>query len=182
MAGVFTGIDRYSARHLMPWLEPSTSRLINIGALFLPETRPSLGGSLVALWTYPASPFISGLVIAACAYAVDRRGDRRAAFSFFVLWIVANVLELIGKLVIARPAIGVHRFQHSYPSGHTLRAFVIAAVVTWTWRRTGPTVTVWALAVPVALVLLGDHTPTDVVGGLLLASCLIALWRARLAG
>lgn len=181
MAGVFTGIDRYSVRHLMPWLEPSTGRLVNIGALFLPETRPSLGGSLVALWTYPASPFVSGLVIVVCAYAVDHRGDRRAAVSFCALWIIANVLELIGKLAIARPAIGLHRFQHSYPSGHTLRACVIAAVVTWTWRRAGPAVAAWALAVPVALVLLGDHTPTDVVGGLLLSSCLIALWRARLA-
>jgi membrane-associated phospholipid phosphatase len=181
MAGVFTGTDRYATRHLMPWLEPSTSRLINIGALFLPETRPSLGGSLVALWTYPASPFVSGLVIVACAYAAARHGNRRAALGILLLWIVANVLELIGKLVIARPAIGVHRFQHSYPSGHTLRACVIAAVVTWTWRRAGPAVTAWALAVPVALVLLGDHTPTDVVGGLLLSSCLIALWRGRLS-
>ena len=181
MAGVFTRSDRYSVHHLMPWLEPSTSRLINISALFLPETRPSLGGDLVALWTYPASPFISGLVIVGCAFSVDRRGDRRAALSMFVLWIVANILELIGKLAISRPAIGVHRFQHSYPSGHTLRGCVIAAVVTWTWRRAGPAVTLWALGVPVALVLLGDHTPTDVVGGLLLSSCLIALWRARLS-
>ena len=179
MAGVFTGLDRYSVRHLMPWLEPASSRLLNIGALFLPETRPSLGGSLVALWTYPASPFVSGVVIVVCAYAVLRRGDRQAAVSICALWIVANVCELIGKLVISRPAVGVHRFQHSYPSGHTLRACIIAAVVTWTWRRTGPAVVGWALVVPVALVLLGDHTATDVVGGLLLACCLISVWGVR---
>jgi membrane-associated phospholipid phosphatase len=175
-AGVFTGIDRYSVRHLMPWLQPSTGSLVNIGALFLPETRPSLGGSIVGLWTYPASPFVSALVIAACAYVADRRGNRRAAAGMCVLWLVANVVELIGKLAIARPAIGIHRFQHSYPSGHTLRACVIAAVVTWTWHRAGPAVAAWALLVSVALVLLGDHTPTDVVGGLALAGCLIALW------
>jgi membrane-associated phospholipid phosphatase len=44
----------------------------------------------------------------------------------------------------------------------------------------GVAATAWALLVPVALVLLGDHTPTDVVGGVALAACLIALWRGRL--
>ena len=176
MAGVLTGVDRYSVHHLMPWSEPSTKSLINVGALFLPETRPSLGGSLVALWTYPASAFVSALVVAGCAYIVDRRGNRQAAVSICALWIVANALELIGKIAIARPSISVSRFQHSYPSGHTLRACVIAAVVAWTWRRMGPAAAAWALLVPVALVLVGDHTPTDVAGGLLLAGCLIAIW------
>ena len=181
MAGVLSGVDRYSVRHLMPWSEPSTNSLINVGALFLPETRPSLGGSLVALWTYPASAFVSALVVGGCAYIVDRRGNRQAAVNICALWIVANALELIGKIAIARPAIGVSRFQHSYPSGHTLRACVIAAVVGWTWRRMGPAAAAWALLVPVALVLLGDHTPTDVAGGLLLAGCLIAIWHTRVS-
>ena len=177
MAGVFTGTDRYATRHLMPWLEPSTSRLINIGALFLPETRPSLGGSLVALWTYPASPFVSVLVVASCAVLLDRRGDRRAAVAAGALWVVANVVEVIAKAAIARPQVGATSFHHSYPSGHTVRACVVAAVVSWTWRRAGPAATVWALLVPVALVLVGDHTPSDVAGGLLLSACLVAAAR-----
>ena len=176
--GAFTRADRFAVHHLMPWALPPTNRLVSIGGLFLPETRPSLGVTLVALWTYPASPFVSALVVAGCAYLLDRRGDRRAAVGACALWVVANLLELIGKLAVERPTLGVNGFRHSYPSGHTLRACVVAAVLAWTWRRAGRVAAAWALPVPVALVLIGDHTPTDVVGGLVLAGCLIAATRS----
>jgi membrane-associated phospholipid phosphatase len=179
--GVVTGLDEYGVAHWMPWLRPSTPRLIHVSSVFVPQTRRTLGGTLVGLWTYPASPFISGLVVAGCAYVALRRGSRRAAIGLCSLWIVANVLELIGKGAIGRPALGgVAGFRHSYPSGHTIRACILAAAIAWTWRRAGPAAAAWALTVPVALVLLGDHTPTDVVGGLALAVCLIALWQRRL--
>ena len=177
--GVFTGLDVHAVSHWMPWLRPTAPSLIHVSSVFLPQTRWTIGGTLVALWSYPASPFISGLVVAGCAYVALRRGSRRAAISLCALWVVANVLELIGKAVIARPSVGVAGFRHSYPSGHTIRACVVAAAIAWTWRRAGMAAVAWALLVPVALVLIGDHTPTDVVGGLALAACLIALWRRR---
>ena len=177
--GVLTSLDEHAVAHWMPWLRPSRPRLIHVAAVFVPQTRPTLGGTLVALWTYPASPFVSMLIVAACAYAVRRRGSPGAAISLCALWIVANVLELTGKAVIERPPVGVAGFRHSYPSGHAIRACVVAAGIAWTWRRAGPAAAAWALTVPVALVLLGDHTPTDVVGGLALAACLIALWQER---
>jgi len=178
--GAFTSFDDYAVAHWMPWLRESTPRLIHVSSVFVPQTRSTLGGTLVGLWTYPASPFISVLVVAGCAYVAVRRGRARTAVSVCALWIVANAAELVGKVVIARPPVGVAGFRHSYPSGHTIRACVVAAVITWTWRRAGAAATAWALLVPVALVLLGDHTPTDVVGGVALAACLIALWRGRL--
>jgi membrane-associated phospholipid phosphatase len=174
--GVLTSLDEHAVAHWMPWLRPSRPRLIHVAAVFVPQTRPTLGGTLVALWTYPASPFVSVLLIAGCAYAALRRGSRRAAISLCALWIVANVLELIGKAVIERPPVGIASFRHSYPSGHTIRACIVAAAIAWTWRRAGGVATAWALTVPVALVLIGDHTPTDVAGGLALAAFLIALW------
>lgn len=176
-AGTFTRFDEYAVGHWMPWLRQSAPRLIHVSSVFVPQTRPTLGGTLVGLWTYPASPFLSALVVAGCAYAAVRRGSRRGAVSVCALWVVANAAELLGKVVIGRPSLGVAGFRHSYPSGHTIRACVVAAVIAWTWRRAGAVATVWALLVPVALVLLGDHTPTDVVGGLALAACLIALWQ-----
>ena len=176
-AGALTRIDRYALRHLMPWAQPPSGGWLHLSSIFLPETRPTLGGSLVALWTYPASPFVSLLVVASCVFLLDRRGDCRAAVAAGALWVVANVVEVIAKAAIARPQVGTTSFHHSYPSGHTVRACVVAAVVGWTWRRAGPAATVWALLVPVALVLVGDHTPSDVAGGLLLSACLVAAAR-----
>jgi membrane-associated phospholipid phosphatase len=87
---------------------------------------------------------------------------------------VANGLELIGKSSLTRPALTVDSFRHSFPSGHALRACIVAAAVAWTWGHLGVAAAAWALTVPVALVALGDHTPTDVTAGVLLAICLIA--------
>jgi membrane-associated phospholipid phosphatase len=52
---------------------------------------------------------------------------------------------------------------------------VIAAALGCLSRPAAAAGAVWALLVAVALVLLGDHTPTDVVGGVLLATCLVPL-------
>jgi len=179
--GALTGLDDYAIARWMPWLRPSAPTLIHIRTVFLPETRSTAGATLVALWTYPASPLISALVVATCAYALDRRNARRRAVGVVALWITANVLELIGKAGLTRPALDVASFRHSFPSGHSLRACIVAAAVAWTWRRAGIAAAAWAATVPIALVALGDHTPTDVIGGVLLASCLIAATDAAVA-
>jgi membrane-associated phospholipid phosphatase len=178
-AGALTRVDRYAVHRLMPWYRPSTHRLIDPRLAFMPETRPTLGGTLVALWTYPAAPFVSALLVAGCAYVAYRRGNRRLAAAVCALWLAANLIELAGKLVITRPSIGVSGLRHSYPSGHTLRAFVVLAGIAWLSRRAGAVAALWALGVPVALVLIGDHAPSDVVGGLALAACLLAVWRGQ---
>jgi membrane-associated phospholipid phosphatase len=174
LEGTLTGVDRYAVLHFMPWLRPSASHLIQPATLFIPGTRPTIAGTLVALWTYPASPLLSALVVAGCAYALERRGARRIAVTVVALWIAANAVELAAKAAIARPSVGVAGFRHSFPSGHMLRASILAAAVAWTWRRAGAAVVAWTVTVAVALVALGDHTPTDVIGGLLLSTCLIA--------
>ena len=150
---------------------------MHLRAVFLPETRSTLGGTLVGLWTYPASPFISLVVVLLCA----RFLERRAAVAVVALWVVANAIELTGKLTITRPSIDVANLRDSFPSGHTVRALVLAAVLAWTWRRAGAPALAWALTVPLALVALGDHVPTDVIGGALLAASLILLARSALS-
>lgn len=160
--GTFTGFDQYAVDHWMPWLRPKHHRLIQIRTLVLPETRSTLGGTLVALWTYPASVLPSALVVGVVAW-------RRRSLRGPVLWIAANVVEVAAKTIVQRPALyqrGVHvtGFDHSLPSGHTLRSLVVALVLATAWRRARPAF-LWALSVMPALVLLGDHTPTDVAAG-----------------
>jgi membrane-associated phospholipid phosphatase len=171
-AGVFHGADQYAVRHWMPWLQGKSHPLVEIGTLVVPETRWTLGGTLVALWTYPASLLPSALV---AGYAAWRLRDARPA----VLWAAANAVELAGKLLVERPALYAHGrhvtgFDHSLPSGHTMRSLVVAYSLAALWRR-GRYAYAWALTVPVALVALGDHTPTDVVAGLLAVAGMYAI-------
>jgi membrane-associated phospholipid phosphatase len=175
--GVFTSFDRYAVRHWMPWARFGPHHLIQVGSAFKPDIRPTAGGTVISLWTYPASPFVSALIVLVCAWALPRR-DAVAAIS---LWLVANGIELIGKLIVSRPSVGQPGFTDSFPSGHAVRAFVVAAVVAWTWRRVALPAYAWALGVCVALVVLGAHVPTDVIGGALLAATLLGTTHARSA-
>ena len=58
-------------------------------------------------------------------------------------------------------------FDHSLPSGHTLRALVVALALACVWRA-GRLAFLWAATVPVSLVVTGDHVPTDVLAAALL--------------
>jgi membrane-associated phospholipid phosphatase len=163
-AGAFHGVDQYAVSHWMPWLQGKSHPFVQLSTLVVPETRWTLGGTLVALWTYPASLLPSALV---AGYAAWRLRDARPA----VLWVAANVVELAGKLIVERPALYAHGrhvtgFDHSLPSGHTMRSLVVAYALAALWRR-GRFAYAWALTVPFALVVTGDHVPTDVVAGIL---------------
>lgn len=155
----------------MPWARFGHHRLIDFGSVFTPQTEHTLGGTLVALWTYPASPFISGLIVLICAW-------RLRSVTPIVLWLAANAVELAGKLIVHRPSVGEPGFSDSFPSGHTVRAFVTAAILAWTWDRAGLPAVIWAVGVACALVAIGDHVPTDVIGGALLAGCLVSFARS----
>jgi undecaprenyl-diphosphatase len=173
---VFTSFDRYAVHHWMRWPHFGHHPLIQLSTAFVPDTRPTFAGTLVSLWTYPASPFISALIVLVCAWMLPRREGLAA----IALWVAANAVELIGKLVVNRPSVGEPGFSDSFPSGHTVRAFVVAAVLAWTWRAAALPAYAWAVGVAVALVTLGDHVPTDVIGGVLLAICLVGATRARM--
>jgi membrane-associated phospholipid phosphatase len=178
-SGALTHLDRSVLHHLAIWPQTTRHGLIDIRSVFVPELRWTTTGTLVALWTYPASPLASLLIVGVCGWVLARRGGVRAAWSVLALWVAANAIELAGKLVIDRPG-WRYGLRDSYPSGHTIRACAVAAVLAWTWRRAGAPALLWASTVPLALVLLGDHTPTDVIGGLFVAVFLIALWRGRI--
>ncbi len=176
--GSVTRLDQHAVSHLMPWLRPPFDTGVDASQLVVPQTGPTLAATLVSLLTYPAGVLPSGLVLAFVALLLRRRGLTRAAVAWPAVWLAGNLVEVVGKGVLVRPALyshGVHvtPFDQSYPSGHALRGLLLAAAVAWTWRRAWPLL-VWALAVPFALVALGGHTPSDVVGGVLAALALVA--------
>jgi membrane-associated phospholipid phosphatase len=176
-AGAFTWLDQYAVSHLMPWLRPRHRPSVTLASLTLPGVRGPVGRALLDVWTYPAAFVPSALLVAAAAWRLRARGHVDAAITWCALWVAGNAVELAGKLVVERPALhrdGIHvvGFDHSLPSGHTIRSLVVAGALTWAWRRGRPAF-VWAAGVFVALVVLGHHTPTDVVAGIFVA---LALW------
>jgi membrane-associated phospholipid phosphatase len=102
-------------------------------------------------------------------------------------WLGANVAELVGKLGLERPdvhwsngprPVHVLPFDHSYPSGHSARAVVLAALVAYAYPRARYAAAAWVVLVPVALVVAADHTVSDVVGGTLLGLLIVLLAHA----
>jgi membrane-associated phospholipid phosphatase len=177
-AGTLATIDQYAINHWMPDFQPSSGLG---GTTIAGQLYPHLGSPLNAfcnLWTFPASPFCSGLLVAICCVALVRRGRPVAAAAWAGAWVVGNLAEEAGKHFLHRPPLHalVHGmrvsfdgFGHSFPSGHAIRAVITAAVVVAVWRRFALPALVWTLVALVALVVGAFHTPSDVVGGVLVA-------------
>lgn len=156
--GVCTGVDQWAVDHLAP------------GAVFTNQ-KSSLVDAVIPLWathwsdawsvavnlvTLPASVLVALAITAWRAPAV--------AVAVFV----GTAIEALFKHTLTRPALYDHAlhitgFDTSFPSGHTLRTVLVAAVLP------RPLGVVWAVASIVLLQLAGWHTPTDIAGGLLLA-------------
>jgi membrane-associated phospholipid phosphatase len=98
-------------------------------------------------------------------------------------WLFANAVEVIGKGLLHRPALSVGMngirvhlagFDSSFPSGHTARGLVLAFVVGAVWPRLSWAAAVWAVGTCVFLVVSAAHTPSDVLGGILVAVFAVA--------
>jgi membrane-associated phospholipid phosphatase len=148
----------------------------------VPLLHADLGGPLLAVAqavTLPAQVVVSCLLVAAACTALVRRGRADAASIWAAAWLLATAIEVVCKQLLTRP----HLYRHdvhlvaldsSWPSGHTVRAAVVAAALAAAWPRLRYALAVWVVAVAVLLEAAGFHTPTDVVGGLLLATVLVA--------
>ena len=124
-----------------------------------------------------------------------------AVISLVLVWLASRALglallaavavEVICKETLERPALhtgALHivPFDSSFPSGHALRATLVAiafASVRPRWRGVAAS---WLAASLALLLLAGWHTPSDLLGGALLgllgAGAAGALRRRRLAG
>jgi membrane-associated phospholipid phosphatase len=93
--------------------------------------------------------------------------------------LIAVVVEVVLRHTLTRAALyrhGVHLtgLDMSWPSGHALRCTLVAAVVAAAWPRLRVPLAIWLAAAVVLLELAGFHTPTDIAGGLLLATAVAA--------
>jgi membrane-associated phospholipid phosphatase len=170
--GSVTRLDQWGIDHLMPGADFHESE-----STFADSLVPLLGahwhtwlGGVANIVTLPAS-FLLSLAIVAW---------RSRLLGLALLAAVA--VEVVCKELIERPALydgafHIGAFDSSFPSGHALRTILVAAAV-WPFLRMWAVA--WAIASIVLLQLAGWHTPTDILGGVLLG--LLALLGARGAG
>jgi membrane-associated phospholipid phosphatase len=165
-SGALTGLDQWAVEHAMPFA----------GA---PGGPPTLLESLVPLLHAQFHPLGAGV-----AQIVTLPGQVLVSFVLVVLagrrvwvaaWLVGVAVELVCRHALTRPALyqhGVHlvAFDTSWPSGHALRCAIVAAALAAAWPRPRIWLGAWLVAAVVLLELAGFHTPTDIAGGLLLAT------------
>jgi membrane-associated phospholipid phosphatase len=183
-AGTLTGLDQWAVDSLMPG-GPGTGG------------PPTLLEALVplyhALWsrpldvvanvvTLPAQALVSSAVAGVCCLILLRRGRRRTALAWAAAWLAGNGVEVLCKSVLARPLLHRHglaltAFESSFPSGHTLRAVLLAAAAATVRPGARLWLAAWAAATVVLLEADGLHVPSDLAGGLLLAGLAVVLVR-----
>ncbi len=136
---------------------------------------PCLAGALAILWLWVAiRPDIA---------LARTLGPLAIRISFLLLSVaLANLVghalkRLIGR---GRPFVGgeanafnFHPFASeprffSFPSGHALTAFALAAGIAWLWPRAAPVAWTYAVLILISRIVLLAHHPSDVIGGALL--------------
>ncbi len=179
-------VDRYAIHHLQPFASDSVAGTI---APSEPENaiKPIVRGhrsvreSLGALAFAPADTISALLLAAGATILLRRRGGPWRAGGIWIAAIVAGVVvEVTGKLVIPQIAytppstvFGV-TIDGTYPSGHTTRSVIVAAMVVSLWPRVLPLAVGWVAYVTTVLELGGLHVPSDIAGGFLLGGALAA--------
>lgn len=161
--GAATGLDRWAIAHEMPGAHFTTNEASLAAALVpLYHTHWHDAWSVaVNVVTLPAS-FLVALVLVALR-------SRRLA----VALVLATAVETLCKHVLTRPELhqGAHisAFDASFPSGHTIRTVIVAAAFAH------PLTGLWAAVSILLLQLAGWHTPTDILGGVLLGLLAVLL-------
>jgi membrane-associated phospholipid phosphatase len=183
-AGSLNGIDQWSVDHIMPGLGDGSTKP-SLAAATVPLLHASWASGLDVVSnvvTLPAQALVASVIAAACCLVMRRRerpqegpwAGERVALACGLSWLVGNGIEVLCKSTLDRPLLHANghalvAFQSSFPSGHTLRSLLLAAIVAALWPRARRWVAAWAAAVLVLLELNGFHVPSDIAGGLLLA-------------
>ncbi len=187
-SGATTGLDQWAVDHAMPLagrpLPPPTALESLVPLLHVPF-HP-LGVAVAQVVTLPGQVVFSLLLVLAAAWRLWTSGRREAAVCWLAAWPAAVAVELVFRHTLTRPPLyrhGVHvvGFDMSWPSGHALRCSLVAAALAVAWPRLRVPLGIWLAAAVVLLELAGFHTPTDLVGGLLLATVAVAgaVWLER---
>jgi membrane-associated phospholipid phosphatase len=184
-AGLLAHLDQVSVDHGMIWMSrfphhPRHGSLTDTAfPIFGRGEHPQHVAGAVATFvvTLPAAAAPATLLWAIAIVVLMRRGRWGAVAAWTAAWVVGNALELATKHAVGRgplsyesggAVIHISGLDASYPSGHAMRAVILAALVAFLWPRLLPLLAGWVVATSVMLVLGGVHVPTDVIGGLAL--------------
>ena len=187
-AGALTRVDQWAVDHVLVRVPgaggPPTLLEAAVPAYHVSWNDPF--DVVATLVTLPAQALLASLLLGACCLVWWRRGDRSAALAWVAGWVAANAVEVLCKSLLARPLLHGHglpldAFRSSFPSGHTLRAVLLATAAASLRPALRAWVAAWAAAVLLLLVLDGLHVPSDVAGGLLLAALVAVLVRGTVS-
>ena len=131
-----------------------------------------VGAAVAQVVTLPGQVVVSFALVLLASWKLRAPG-------WVVTWLLAVAVELVFRHTLTRQPLyrhGVHlvSFDSSWPSGHALRCSLVAAALAAAWPRLRVLLGIWLAAAVVLLELAGFHTPTDLVGGLLLATLAVA--------
>jgi membrane-associated phospholipid phosphatase len=180
-SGAATPLDQWAVNHAMPFA-PSPSgpptTIESVVPLLHAPFHP-VGAGVTEIVTLPGQVLISLALVALAAWKLWTRRRVLAAVCWTAAWLIAVAVEIAFRHTLTRDPLyrhGVHLvgFDASWPSGHALRCALVAAALAVAWPRLRIPLAVWLAAVVVLLELAGFHTPTDLVGGLLLATAAAA--------
>jgi membrane-associated phospholipid phosphatase len=134
-----------------------------------------VGAAVTVIVTLPGQVVISLLLVLAAAWRLWTRGRIEAAVCWTLAWFIAVAVEVVFRHTLTRQPLYRHGvrlvgFDSSWPSGHALRCALVAAALATAWPRLRIPLAIWLAAVVVLLEVAGFHTPTDLLGGLLLAT------------
>jgi hypothetical protein len=172
-----TGLDQWAVDHAMPFAGPPgppPTLLESLVPLLHAGFRPA-GAGVAQIVILPGQALISLLLVLTASWRLWRSGRVEAAVAWPAAWLVATAVELLFRHTLIRPALyrdGVHvvAFDSSWPSGHALRFTIVVAAIATAWPRLRLPLCLWLAGAVVLLELAGFHTPTDIAGGLLLAT------------
>jgi membrane-associated phospholipid phosphatase len=179
--GAATTLDQWAVDHAMPLAgrpSPPPTLLESVVPLLHAPFHP-LGAGVTEIVTLPGQVVLSFLLVLAAARVLWKRGRVEAAVCWTAAWLVAVAVEVVFRHTLTREPLhrqGMHlvAFDSSWPSGHALRCALVAAALAATWPRLRIPLAIWLAAAVVLLELAGFHTPTDLAGGLLLATAAAA--------
>ncbi len=175
-SGAATGLDQWACSHAMPFVGtpgPPPTLAESLVPLLHASWHPA-GAAVADVVTLPGQAILSFLLVLAAARKLTRDGRGDAALAWTATFLFAVAVEVVCRHFLTRPPLhrdGLHAvaFDSSWPSGHALRAALVAAALAAAWPRLRSGLALWLAAIVVLLELAGAHTPTDLLGGLLLA-------------